>query len=267
LVTRTCMPPSICWSKGNPVGAGSFGSGERWYMQGPWPEGTKSQGYQTRLAPAELYRAGIKAVDAYCRKTFQERGFSSLTSDEQDNVLSSLEKGEVALEQAYLDFLIKPWINIRAGMVLTPVGLINERHEPPAFNGVERPFVETVIIPTTWREMGFGAIGDLGRGLRYRAYLLSGLDATGFDAGMGIAEGRTDGFGASFRNPAKVARLEYTGLPLHDAHTRFHLTSEEFDEVGAEIVRALQYYKVPDAETKLLVDAYMLSKPDVVASE
>src|SRR5438105_4545845 len=29
--------------------AGSFGSGERWYMQGPWPEGTKSQGYQTRL--------------------------------------------------------------------------------------------------------------------------------------------------------------------------------------------------------------------------
>jgi hemoglobin len=59
----------------------------------------------------------------------------------------------------------------------------------------------------------------------------------------------------------------YTGLPLHDAHTRFHLTSDEFDEVGAEIVRALQYYKVPEAETKLLVDAYMLSKPDVVASE
>jgi len=54
---------------------------------------------------------------------------------------------------------------------------------------------------------------------------------------------------------------------LHDAHTRFHLTSEEFDEVGAEIVRALQFYKVPEAETKLLVDAYMLSKPDVVASE
>src|SRR5690349_18432262 len=62
------------------------------------------------------------------------------------------ERGELALEQAYLDFLVKPALNFRGGMVLSPVGLINERHEPPAFNGVERPFVETVIIPTTWRE-------------------------------------------------------------------------------------------------------------------
>jgi hemoglobin len=59
----------------------------------------------------------------------------------------------------------------------------------------------------------------------------------------------------------------YTGLPLSEAHTRFHLTSDEFDEVGAEIVRALEYYKVPEPELKLLVDAYMLSKSDVVADE
>src|SRR5215207_4229500 len=60
--------------------------------------------------------------------------------------------------------------------------------------------------------------------------------------------------------------LAYTGLPLSEAHTRFRLTSEEFDEVGAEIVRALDYYKVPEREKKQLVDAYMLSKPDVVAA-
>ena len=60
--------------------------------------------------------------------------------------------------------------------------------------------------------------------------------------------------------------FSYTGLPLHDAHTRFHLTSDEFDEVGAEIVRALDYYQVPEAEKTLLVDAYMLSKSDVVAA-
>jgi hemoglobin len=58
----------------------------------------------------------------------------------------------------------------------------------------------------------------------------------------------------------------YTGLPLHDAHTRFSLTSDDFDEVGAEIVRALEYFNVPEREVKQLVDAYMLSKPDVVAS-
>ena len=59
----------------------------------------------------------------------------------------------------------------------------------------------------------------------------------------------------------------YTGLPLGEAHTRFKLTSADFDEVGAEIVRALEYYQVPEAEIKLLVDAYMLSKPDVVTDD
>ena len=58
----------------------------------------------------------------------------------------------------------------------------------------------------------------------------------------------------------------YTGLPLHDAHTRFQLTSDEFDEVGAEIVRALDFYGVPEREKMQLVDAYTLSKPEVVAS-
>ena len=59
----------------------------------------------------------------------------------------------------------------------------------------------------------------------------------------------------------------YTGLPLSQAHTRFHLTSDEFDEVGAEIVRALEFYGVGEPEIKQLVDAYMLSKPDVVAPD
>jgi hypothetical protein len=122
------------------------------------------------------------------------------------------ETGEVAVEQAYLDFLIKPRFNLRAGMLLTPMGIVNERHEPPSYNGVERPFVETLIIPTTWRELGFGATGDLGSGFRYRAYLMSSLDAARFDAEFGISEGKTSGFDASFRNPAKAARLEYAGV-------------------------------------------------------
>jgi hypothetical protein len=153
------------------------------------------------------------------------------------------ESGEVALEQAYLDFLIKPWFNLRAGLLLTPVGIVNERHEPPSFNGVERPFVETLIIPTTWREMGFGITGDLGRGFRYRTYLTSQLDASLFDAESGITEGRTSGFNASFRNPAKAARLEYAGVrrmtlgaSLYSGHAGFNtpglnprVTIGEFD--------------------------------------
>ena len=57
----------------------------------------------------------------------------------------------------------------------------------------------------------------------------------------------------------------YTGVPLHEAHQSFHLTAAEFNEVGAEIVRALDYYKVPNAEQQELVAAYntaMLSFPN-----
>ena len=142
------------------------------------------------------------------------------------------ETGEIALEQAYLDFLIKPKFNIRAGMLLSPVGIVNERHEPPSFNGVERPFVETLIIPTTWRELGFGFTGDLGRGFRYRAYLMSSLDASRFDAEGGITEGRTAGFQGSFRNPAKVARLEYAGVRRMTLGTSFYSGHAGFNTPG-----------------------------------
>ena len=57
------------------------------------------------------------------------------------------ESGELELEQAYLDFRVNRAFNVRAGMLLAPVGIINERHEPPSFHGVERPFVDTFIIP------------------------------------------------------------------------------------------------------------------------
>ncbi len=71
-------------------------------------------------------------------------------------VVSDETDGELELEQAYVDFLISRPFNVRAGMVLAPVGIINERHEPPVFHGVERPFVDTVIVPSTWSDAGGG---------------------------------------------------------------------------------------------------------------
>ena len=103
------------------------------------------------------------------------------------------ESGEVAVEQAYVDLMINRRVNLRAGMVLVPVGIQNERHEPPTFQGVERTFVDTVIVPTTWRDTGIGLFGDLGRGFSYRAYALPGLNAAEFSADEGIAGGRQQG--------------------------------------------------------------------------
>lgn len=119
------------------------------------------------------------------------------------------ESGEVAIEQAYVDLMVHRRFNLRAGMVLVPVGIVNERHEPPTFHGVERTFVDTVIVPTTWRDTGIGAFGDLGRGLSYRAYLVPGLDATGFTAEEGIKDGRQQGGHADASDPAVTGRVEY----------------------------------------------------------
>lgn len=131
------------------------------------------------------------------------------------------ESGEVALEQAYLDFLIHPRFNFRAGMLLSPVGIINERHEPPSFNGVERPFVDTFIIPTTWFGSGGGFVGDLGKGFAYKAYLMTSLDATGFTAEEGFRGGLQNGFFENARHMAPVGRLEYRGVPGLDLGTSF----------------------------------------------
>ena len=78
--------------------AGAYGRGERWYMQGPWSPGLPTQGYQTRLTPAGLYRAGIKAVDAAVVRESRGASFARLAAADQDAFLQRLEKGEVALD-------------------------------------------------------------------------------------------------------------------------------------------------------------------------
>ncbi len=122
------------------------------------------------------------------------------------------EAGELELEQAYIDFLIARRFNVRAGMVLVPVGILNERHEPPVFHGVERPLVDTVIVPSTWFEVGAGVHGELGGGWRYRAYVLAPLDAEGFSADEGIRGGRQKGSAAAVPSAALTGRVEYLGL-------------------------------------------------------
>ena len=123
------------------------------------------------------------------------------------------EAGELELEQAYLDVLLSRPFNLRAGMVLVPIGIINERHEPPVFHGVERPFVDTVIVPSTWFEVGAGVHGEVGEGLRYRGYVLAPLNALEFSADEGLRGGRQKGAEANIRNPAYTGRIEYLAIP------------------------------------------------------
>jgi hypothetical protein len=121
--------------------------------------------------------------------------------------------GSFQIEQAFIDWrLLKGTseaLYLRAGVILVPMGIINQWHEPPIFNGVERPQVDRVIIPTTWREGGVGIWGQPKEELRYELYVMGGLDASGFSGSSGLRGGRLKVTQAVLNGPAFVGRLEW----------------------------------------------------------
>ena len=121
--------------------------------------------------------------------------------------------GSFGIEQAFIDWrLLKGTseaLYFRGGVILVPMGIINQWHEPPIFHGVERPLVDRVIIPTTWREGGVGVWGEPIEGLRYEFYVMSGLDASGFSGSSGLRGGRLQITQATLNGPAFTGRLEW----------------------------------------------------------
>lgn len=115
--------------------------------------------------------------------------------------------GELEIEQAYVDFSLHDAFNIRVGRILTPLGIINKVHEPPTFNGVERPSFAKYIIPTTWWSDGIGVYGAPLSFLQYEAYVVGGLDGSKFNAKDGIRKGRIKER-PSFNDAAFTGRLD-----------------------------------------------------------
>lgn len=100
-------------------------------------------------------------------------------------VTSKDDNGEVAIEQAYIEHQLRPNLALKTGLFLIPAGLINENHEPSAYYGVERNFVETAIIPSTWREAGIQLVGTTEGGITWNAGISTGFDLTKWDAQSG----------------------------------------------------------------------------------
>src|SRR3989442_8997127 len=76
---------------------GGWGTMAKMYRQGPWPEGTPQQGYQSPLTPQQVYRIGIREVNAHCAKQYGT-SFSALPAAQQDEVLRGLDGGKIELE-------------------------------------------------------------------------------------------------------------------------------------------------------------------------
>lgn len=120
-------------------------------------------------------------------------------------------KGGISMEQAFLKFNLNPTTYIVAGLFIPRMGFINENHLPTTFNGVDRPFLEELVIPTTWREIGVGFYGTFKNvpGLNYSVALTNGLNSSAFENGSGIRNGRQLGSKASGAALAASGSLLY----------------------------------------------------------
>lgn len=125
---------------------------------------------------------------------------------------------QIFIEQAFAQYKVNNGLNLRAGMVVIPMGIINEYHEPTTYHGVERPNVEGKIIPTTWRELAVGVTGVLPDvSLRYQFYITNGfLSHDGNDGVIrgvdGLRKGRQKGLRSSISSPNFSAKLDYFGV-------------------------------------------------------
>jgi hypothetical protein len=195
------MGPAASKVYGVRRGVSIGGYGEAIYID---PSGRRDDGSPSNeTASADLQRAVL-----YFGYKFDDRFLFNSEIEYEHAVAGDGEPGEVEIEFAYVDFKPKRSFGARAGLLLVPVGFLNELHEPPIFFGAQRPEVEQVIIPTTWREVGIGAYGEAGP-VSWKAYLVTGLDASGFSAAEGIREGRQEGADAVAEDLAITARVDW----------------------------------------------------------
>lgn len=124
---------------------------------------------------------------------------------------------EVYVEQAFVQYKINKSINFRAGLLLIPMGIINEYHEPTTFNGVERPSVDKYIAPTTWREVGLGLSGNIFPArIKYQLYMVNGFNgydgAANLNGKNGLRKGRQKGAESFVSAPNFTGKAEYYGI-------------------------------------------------------
>jgi hypothetical protein len=130
---------------------------------------------------------------------------------------------EIFVEQAFVNYAISSQLSLRGGLMLIPMGIINEYHEPTTFNGVERPAVDQVIVPTTWRELGIGVNGRIpDASLSYQAYIFNGFKSTASDGNdgvngflkgsSGLRGGRQKGIQSTVDSPNLSAKIDYYGI-------------------------------------------------------
>ena len=163
----SASPSSAAAPAAAPDGLRLWGYGELYYSD-PTRESARAQ--------ADLARAVFGIGYA-----FDERTEFNSEYEVEHAVASASDVGEFEVEQFYIDRRLGESWGLRGGLLLMPFGLLNEHHEPTRFYGVQRNFIETLIIPSTWREGGLGLHGDTQGGWGWSAGLTTGFDLSKWD--------------------------------------------------------------------------------------
>lgn len=178
---------------------------------GPGPNG--------EMLNTPTYDASVRRFVLFVAHTFGDEGlardFRVYTELEWENAIACRTcVGSVEIEQGFLEWSLlrtkhdRDALALRGGLLLVPIGIINQWHEPPVFHGVDRPRVEEgAIIPSTWRELGAGIVGDPLNGVHYELMLTTGLDPTRISAD-GFAAARSNGGRAPAQTLQVSSRVE-----------------------------------------------------------
>jgi len=199
----TGLGPAASKALINPKGVSIGGYGEVWFTRNP---STKPS------TEFDTFRFII-----YLGYSFTEKlKFNSEIEIEHAFVEAGEEDGgEVAIEFAFIDYRINNNLGVRGGMVLVPVGITNEYHEPPTYFSVRQPYLEKTLFPFTWRENGVGLYGNAGP-VEFRAYVINGLRAKkgSYSPGNPIKKLRQNGSEAVADQLAFTGRVDLN-LPLN----------------------------------------------------
>ena len=148
--------------------------------------------------------------------------------------------GEVELEQMYIEIDVTDNTTVQTGVILVPVGIMNETHEPPSFYGVERNDVEKYLIPATWWAAGVKVSHKLNNGIRFEAMISEGLKGT--TAGY-IRGGRQKSAKAKANDLAYTARVTYTGIPGLKTSI-FYNRQSDFTQDSSDNIEEMDLYGV-----------------------
>lgn len=141
----------------------------------------------------------------------QKFSFFSELEVEDAKVSGGEEGGEVALEQCYIQYNINSTHYWKFGLFIPQIGILNQNHLPENYNGNERNSIETLIIPSTWRELGVSFCGSFSKfPISYSVALVNGLNSAAFEHGKLIRGGRYEGRDASANNLAFTGAIDYS---------------------------------------------------------